>query len=213
MKRNKWFGMVLSVLVLLTALACPSCCGVLVPHLEQPYSNPPVTFRDSDLVGTWETHYMEWGIDRLILKGDGTFRQLYQDHTVENYVYETPWNEWWVERFPDGRARIHLQGARYYLAGIRVAEMDGMSHLGTTNQPDYWSESGPPSFDFYDPVAEEYLHMVGALVLNVRSDSSGKFILLHMWTDFDRGFAIIGGGSEEFRRTETQSPLRTPSAY
>ena len=197
MKSAKLVGMVLSVFVMVTV--CLSCCTVFEPHLEQPYSNPSATFQDSDLVGVWEVHYMEWGSDKLILKTDGTFKQVYQDSTVEGYVYETPWNEWSVEYFPDGRARLHLEGARYYLAGIRIAELDGIS-----------SPNSESPFSFYDPVTEEFLTMVGELVLNVRKDSSGELVLLHMWTDFDRGFAAIGGEAEEFHRIKTESSLPMP---
>jgi hypothetical protein len=182
MAQIKRLVLTLLSLVLLVVVAC-----------EAPYSNPPVDFQDSDLIGTWEASYMEWGIDRLTLKADGTFKQVYQDHTVEGYVYETPWNEWWVERVDDGQVRVHLGGARYYLAGIRIAEQDGML-LG--HSADY-----PRAF--HDPIAGEPLYMVKELVLNVRNDSSGELLLHHMWVSSDRGFAIIGGEAEVFRRIET----------
>lgn len=38
----------------------------------------------------------------------------------------------------------------------------------------------PPPHAFYDPVADEHLHMVGELVLNLQIDSSGQPVLLHM---------------------------------
>jgi hypothetical protein len=161
-----------------------------------------VNLQDSDLVGAWEARYRERGIDKLILRADGTFKQIYHDYIEEGYVYETPWNEWTIERFSDGRAWIHLQGARLYRDGIKVAERDGMHPPGPEDQPDFWGESGPPPFSFYDPITEESLYMVGELVLNIRSDSSGQLVLLHMWRDLDRGFAIIGGEAEEFRRIE-----------
>jgi len=192
MKRSKWLKVVLAVLILLTASAC-----------EGPYSNPSSTFQDSDLVGTWEAHYVARDADRLILRADGTFKQVYEDHTVEDYIYETPWNEWGVEHFPDGRVQLHLQGARYYNASIRLAERDGMSAPGPEDEPDFWGEMGPPPFAFYDPIAKEALYMVRELVLNVRSDSSGELLLLHMWISSDRGFALIGGETKVFRRIET----------
>ena len=192
MKRNKWLRMILPIFALLTTAGC-----------EARYSNPPPTFQDSDLVGAWEAHYMEWGVDRLIIRVDGTFKQIYQDHTVEGYVYETPWNEWWVERFPDGRVRLHLRGARIYKEGIRIAERDGMHDLGPADQPNFWGESGPPSFAFYDPIAEESVEMVGELVLNVQSDSSGEIVLLHMLLSSDQGFVSLTGKAIGFKRIET----------
>jgi hypothetical protein len=173
---------ILLLLILLMVVACGA-----------PYSNPPTDFQDSDLIGTWEARYMEWGTDRLVLKADGTFRQVYQDHTEEGYVYETPWNEWWVERLADGRVQVHLKGARYYLAGLRIAEQDGMLLDHSADYPRA----------FHDPIADEPLYMIEELVLNVRSDSSGEILLHHMWVSSDRGFAITGGESEVFRRIQT----------
>jgi hypothetical protein len=192
MRRTKWLEVVLSVLILLTAAGCKAA-----------YSNAPSDFQDPDLVGTWEAHYMEWGIDRLVIRAEGTFKQVYRDRTVKDYVYETPWNEWWVERLPDGRVWVHLQGARYYLDGIEVAEREGLEHPGPEDQPNFWGETEPPPHSFYDPFGKEFLNMVGELVLNVRRTSSAELILHHMWASGDRGFAMIGGESEIFRRVET----------
>lgn len=201
MKRSEWLSAILSVFVLLTAVGC-----------EARYSNPSPTVQGSALAGTWEARYMEWGVDRLILRTDGTFKQIYQDYTVEGYAYETPWNEWWVERFPDGRMRLHLQGARIYKEGIRIAERDGMHDPGPADQPNFWGESGPPPFAFYDPIAEESVEMVGELVLNVQSDSSGEIVLLHMLLSSDQGFVSLTGKAIGFNCIETEPSLQTPSA-
>src|SRR3972149_5907355 len=88
-------------LVVLILLLVPlvSCIRLLV--LERPYSNPSVSFQDSYLVGTWETVYLNWqGFDRIIVRADGTFKQIYQNPN-KGYTYETPWNEWMTERFSD----------------------------------------------------------------------------------------------------------------
>jgi len=179
------------ILFILTLLVASGC--------RAPYSNPVETFEESDLVGTWEVHYSERRFDELILRADGTFKQVYQDNTVNGYVYETPWNKWWMERFPDGRARLHLQGARYYLDGIYQAELEGMEPPCSSDHPDCWGGSQPPPRSFYDPISKELVKMIKELVLNIRSDS-GKIILMHMWSGSDGGYAIIGGESEEFRR-------------
>lgn len=165
MKRSARLAIVLSVAVLTVSVT--GCIG-----WEAPYSNPPATFQESDLVGTWEARYGK-GVDRLIIRADGTFKQIYRDRTY----YETPWNKWWVERLPHGGARVHLEGARYYL-NFAADEL------------------------FYDPFAKESVEMVGELILNVRGLSSGELILHHMWTHGDGGFALIGGETEMFRRVE-----------
>jgi len=173
----------------------------LITSCEAPYSNPPTTFQDLDLVGTWKAHYMEWGIDQLVFREDRKFKQIYRDNLMKGYVYETPWNKWWVERLPDGRVRVHLQGARYYLAGIERAERDGWGDPCPKELPDCGWDRIP--YLYYDPFGKESVDMVGKLILNVRVDFSGEILLHHMWTSSGRGFAIIGGEAEEFRRIKT----------
>ena len=192
MKRSKWLGMVPLILVLLTTSGC-----------EVQYSNPPTTFQDSDLVSTWELRCGGRCVDTLILRADGTFRQIYRDHTVDDYSFETPWNEWWTERFLDGRARVHLQGARYYKVGVRIAERDGMEAPCPEDQPNCWGGSEPPPHDFYDWIAREHLHMVEELVLNVQSDSSDQLVMLHMLLSSDQGFVSLLGKANGFSRIKT----------
>jgi hypothetical protein len=212
MKRSKTLGLAMMAIVALAV--APACmCGWLIPYppadpecLEAPYSNPPATFQDPDLVGTWETCYEEWQVDRLILKADGTFRQIYEEriaYVVRQYVYETPWNEWWLERFPDGRVRVHLKGARYYIDGISTAELDGLRFPCPTTQPGCTGEPRLPPHNFYDPFAREYVHMAGELVLNARVDSAGELLLHHMSYDSEGSFAISGCQRRHFRRVET----------
>jgi len=188
----------LSILAVAAASAC-TCGSLLVPFLpsdpacrDAPYSNPPASFAESDLVGTWQTTYHEIGVDQLEIKGDGTFKQVYEErlaYILTLYRYETPSNRWWLERFPDGRVRLHLEGARYYYRGERFAELEGMG-FGTDPLP--WL--------FDDPFAHEYLEMVGELVLNVRTDRSGEVLLHHMFISGDEGFAMIGCREQYFRR-------------
>jgi hypothetical protein len=178
-------GLLVAVVLNLCCLCLPTLACLLSPPaaLQRPYGNPPATLQDSDLVGTWEATYRQLvraiGADRLVLRTDGTFQQHYQAYDDPSYVYETPWNPWWLERFADGRVRLHLKGGRYYERGYDVF------------QP------------LYDPIANDSVPMVGELVLNVRSDRRGQLILLHMLYSADEGYALIGGGSQEFRRVKT----------
>lgn len=171
MKRRGWLVIFLLVLCCGVPLACWVTLAVVDP--TKIYSNPPATFQDSDLVGTWEAHYGD-RVDRLIIRIDGTFKQIYRDR---DYAYETPWNKWWVERLPDGRVRVHLEGARYYLT---------------------WVERG--DYLFYDPFGDELIEMRGELVLNVRRLPSGEIILYHMFASPEWGFPIIGWERDMFRR-------------
>lgn len=172
MKRNKRLVLILTIFFLAI-----SACGT-------PYSNPSADFQESDLVGAWEARYSKQQVDKLVLRTDGTFKQIYQDNIKQDYSFETPWNEWWVERLSDGRLRIHLQGARYYLAGISIAEEEGVNR------------------EFWDPIGKEYIPMFRELVLNIQMDKSGGLVLPHMWRSSDRGFALIGRHTEEFHRAK-----------
>jgi hypothetical protein len=167
---------------------------------EAPYSPPPAAFEDEDLVGTWEATYGRSSIDSLTFRHDGTFKQIYADPSESNYRYETQWNLWWVERGPDGLVRVHLEGARYYVAGIDIAEREGVE---PQPYPGFWSGSGPPPSPFYDPFAEDHLFMLGELILAVRVDSSQELLLHHLWTHHDRGFPLYGCQHEHFRRVDS----------
>lgn len=202
----------LALLLLVSASAC--VCPPLASYypfakpicLEAPYSPPPPTFQDSDLVGTWETRYAGWpagDLDRLTFREDGTFRQVYQNFQLKDCIYDTQWAEWWVERFPDRRVRVHLQGARYYASGITIAELDGLDLPCPTSQPGCTGEPRLPPYPFYDPFERDYLYMEGELVLNVRVDSAGDLLLHHMWYHSDGGFAIADCERGQFRRVET----------
>lgn len=175
--------------VLLVMLVVP-----LLAMCDAPFLSPPVDLQQNDLVGIWNTSYGDRDSDRLVLRSDGTFRQIYRDPKGKGYTYATPWNRWRLEQFPDGRVHLHLEGARYYSAGIEIAELDGLEF------PVPWTVGTPSPFLFYDPVARDSVAMPGELVLNVRCTQSGELLLMHMWRSSDRGFAIIGGDTEIFHR-------------
>ena len=190
---------ILAALGLLGAVACTGGCLAL-PFLPQdpacreaPYSNPPGDLEDTDLVGTWATRY-DGPTDCLIINADGTFRQVYEERiagVLRLYLHETSLNPWWVERFPDGRIRVHFEGARYYPSGSGIAELDGMAY-GQSSLP----------WPFRDPFAGEYVEMVGELVLNVRVDSNDELLLHHMFYSADEGFARTHCQQQYFRRIE-----------
>ncbi len=194
-KQTPWRCVPLLFVVLLVLAACAEIADS---------RNPPAAFRESDLVGTWAVDYYRYrGDDQLILRADGTFKQTYGNEK-EDYVFETPWNEWGVERFADGRVRVHLRGARYYLGGIREAEQEGVipSPLVTGGEPRH----------YYDPFARDKgwrdwsVPMIGQLILNVRLLPSGELVLAHMWPSSEYAF----GDSQVFHRVEAFSPLQTP---
>jgi hypothetical protein len=199
-RERRMCASILGGLMLLGGVACT--CGQfvvpLVPRdpvcVEAPYSNPPPELQNGDLVGTWATGY-DGATDQLIISPDGTFKQVYEERIaliVRLHRFETPWNPWWVERFRDGRVRVHFEGARYYPRGSGIGELHGMGY-----GPD------PLPWLFRDPFAKEYVEMVDKLVLNVRVDSGGELLLHHMFYHSDEGFAISGCQSDYFRRVDT----------
>lgn len=142
----------------------------------------PGDLEESDLVGTWVAEYSTNRSDTLELRADGTFRQTYKDTYENGYRFQTPWNEWYLERLPNDQVRVHLAGARYYLAGRSLR-----THLDT----------------LVDPFAEEWVDPQNELLLNVQMESGRGLVLHHMWITDDRGFAQFGGDKEFFRRIDS----------
>jgi hypothetical protein len=153
--------------------------------LQAPYLSAPANSEDQDLVGTWRAHY-DHSVDTLILKPDGTFKQIYEDRYNEDNVYESPWNNWWIVRYADGRVRVYLEGARFYEEGPRLGEKGGAYGDWT----------------FYDQVAEEFATAPDTLILNLRVDSTGEPLLLHLWSTGDEGFGLFGCERNIFRLVE-----------
>lgn len=185
MSHLRRLALICLLLIVSTATTC--CAFGTTLHINNKKitnsENPTPTFRPSDLVGPWRGQYpIDHGSDLFIIRADGTFKQVYRGDGGD-YVFETPWNEWWIEEFSDGRVRIHLRGARYYYSGISIAEAEGMSPTGRPRH-------------FFDPFArytndssQYFVEMAEALVLNVRVLPSGELILSHMWTTGDDAFS------------------------
>jgi hypothetical protein len=142
------------------------------------------------LEGVWEAQYGV-GTDKIILKEDGRFKQIYQDHIDQNYIFETPWNNWHIERMSNGFTRIHLEGGRYYLAGNDFADIEGKKVFGTSS--------------LYDPFSQGFVTIEDELILVVVQDQTGELILHHLWTSSDRGFALFGGTKEVFYKVNPES--------
>jgi hypothetical protein len=71
----------------------------------------PATFKEMDLIGTWVTSYSLNDKDTLIIKEDGTYKQIY-DSPDAGKRYESDWQEWRVEYRESGFIRLHLEGMR-----------------------------------------------------------------------------------------------------
>ena len=94
-------------LVLVSAVACAG----KQPPINAGCPPLPSTFQESDLIGTWKAEYGGGDIDTLILRNDGTFKQIYND-PLSNYSFESEWLHWWIEPRKSGYLRLHMEGMR-----------------------------------------------------------------------------------------------------
>jgi hypothetical protein len=167
-------------------------------------TNPPPSLKISDLEGVWATHYSLGTTDTIIINSDGTFQQVFED-SHEEYLFDSGWSQWTLEKLPNGTVRLHLHGGRYYLDGISLAETNGRKN------PDHpcleedctW---GLKPRSFYDPFTDEPVQMVNELILVILVDARGNLILHHIWTSSDRGFLLIDKDREIFYREISKSP-------
>ena len=124
-------------------------------------TNPSPSLKVSDLEGVWATHYSPGTTDRIIINSDGTFQQVFED-SHEEYLFDSGWSQWTLEKLPNGTVRLHLHGGHYYLDGISLAETNGRKN------PDHpclgedctW---GLEPRSFYDPFTDELVQMVDEL--------------------------------------------------
>lgn len=71
----------------------------------------PETFKESDLIGTWTTNYSSRDKDVLLIRKNGTYKQIYESPAAGLY-YESEWQEWEIEYRDSGYIRLHLKGMR-----------------------------------------------------------------------------------------------------
>ncbi len=153
-------------------------CFVVMPHGDGNESiPPPPTFDETDLVGTWQATYGTKRIDRITLKSDGTYQQVFQAPNA-NYFYESPWNKWYVEYSSNGIPKLHLEGMRYYVYDFQLGEMGGRD------------KPGEPIL-FFD--GNRAFRMVDKVILNINGDKKApkNIILWHMQIDPDEGPAFF----------------------
>jgi hypothetical protein len=138
----------------------------------------PETFRESDLVGTWEVTReagMSW--DVIVFREDGTYKQMYQKSNGERY--ESPWNRWWLEHRSSGGVYVHLEGMRHCFSSMENCDR---------------TEGGGGNGLFWDYCEDRVLEMRREVVLAVAESvepdplygaAPRGIILLHMISDRD----------------------------
>ena len=185
------------LLIAFTSLSMLNACSAVLV-------NPPPDLNVINLQGTWISNYSIVSTDKLIINPDNTYRQIFENRS-QNYVFDSGWNEWMLEELPNGVKRLHLDGGRYYLEGLQLAEKNGRKNpsnpcLGTDCT---WGLQ--PRF-FYDPFGDELAEMVDKLILVILVDSRGNLVLHHIWTSSDRGFLLFNHNREIFFRDDIGHP-------
>jgi hypothetical protein len=144
----------LSAAVLVTLACCGSCSYVGVGDQASGGCTsilPPETFQESDLVGTWVARYGHSATDTLIIKADGTYKQIYTN-SITGYHFESDWLKWWIEYTESGIPHLYMQEMR---------KCDGISE-------DCRREGGGGGDSlWFDYCEERLIHMRGEVVLLV----------------------------------------------
>lgn len=174
------------------------CINLISVGCAEVYKSPPNDMDVASVVGSWTTKYTSYQVDTIVINDDETFTQQFEDSRI-SYLFETT-GEWYLQHFPDGSIYLHLLSGRYYVEGIKRAEQDGRDLPCTQEFSDCWWENDP--FLFYDPYRDSFVEMLDQLILTIRADRLGDIVLHHLWTSSDRGFTLIGGEDEIFRRIE-----------
>lgn len=109
------YGVTISVL-LVTCTIEPISNSILTQEIEtsewkcEPL---PKSFSEGDLAGTWLAVYgRDARRDTLTIRADGKYKQTF-NNKVTGFSYESPWNEWSLERKATGGIYIHLDGMRF----------------------------------------------------------------------------------------------------
>ena len=159
----------ITTITLLIALVITTACAQPIVMFG-PTPTLPATLQMADLAGTWQAKYTEevHGLETLVLKADGTYQQRFED-SEQGYSYTSPWNKWYIERLPDGRVYVHLEGMRYFPGGIQLAE------------------SGEPLY-LYDDDIKEYMKVEGEVILRLyaRPASPKGLELVHLADHSDK---------------------------
>jgi hypothetical protein len=163
--------------------------------LEAPFINPPRSLDKNMLVGIWSVKYSTTRIDTLFVNENGTFQQVYFEQGV---VYKSDWSNWYLEKINDERIYLHLKGAKNYFYGFTKTIQESTPCQNKDNKCGEIKIQVPVRA--YDWIGKNWVDSDNQLILNIRQDSSQNIILLHLWETSDRGFPIIGGEAEIFRK-------------
>jgi hypothetical protein len=113
----------------------------------------PSALSVDDLVGTWRADFGGGtGVDTLVLNGDGTYTQSY-NNSASGYHYESPPNEWRLEQRSSGGMYLHMEGMLYCAFQDRCRNPR--------------NEEAGAGIGFYDYCERRWAEMNGEFVLSV----------------------------------------------
>ena len=112
---------------------------------------PPETFQESDLVGTWIAKYGRNITDTLVIRENGTYKQIYTN-SITDYYFESDWQKWRIEYRKSGIPHLHMQGMR---------KCDGISERCQRE------EGGGDDTLWFDYCEERLIPMRGEVILLV----------------------------------------------
>jgi hypothetical protein len=174
-------------LVFLLVTACATLRdlgdGISEPPSRGEWKCPPLpeTFTEAALIGTWQSRHGSWATDTIILRGDGTYQQVYHSRP-NDYYYESTGNEWWLERRASGGLYLHLDNMRYCLSTDELCRKE---------------DGGGGDWTYYDRCEGRSIPMGGQVILTVTGvegirfpgiDSAPRGIVLwYLRTEPDRG--------------------------
>jgi hypothetical protein len=98
-----------------------ACLAVLLRERTPACTPPPTSFAETDLVGTWVGRRLD-DTDTLILREDGTYRQLIHIEVPEqpSFDYESDWQPWRLEYLEGGPPYLHLEGMRLCVSTLSL---------------------------------------------------------------------------------------------
>jgi len=102
------------IIFLIVTAALSACAYIKAEQVDQAKAICPAlpeSFSEDALVGTWLADYANGNIDKIIIREDGTYKQIFSS-TVPNLSFESDWQKWWLEKRDSGYFRLHLEGMR-----------------------------------------------------------------------------------------------------
>ncbi len=139
-------------------------------------NNSPSNFKVNDLVGRWKAVYGNNRVDNLIIKENGTYKQIYSE--PNGYNYEGSWNKWYIEYGNKNKIYLHLENMVFFPLG-REWSQNGSQNLFSDIQP------------FYNPDEDTSVKMINEIILRIHwvegRWAPRNLILVHMVTDPDMG--------------------------